>query len=895
MQITRLRTEYKYNPQGLDVLKPRLSWIIETDVFNTLQVAYRITAAASPDELNNNISLFWDSGKIHSDQSTHVEYNGSTLKPEQRIYWKVQVWDNHNNQAQSNEEAFFEMGLLNNSEWKADWITTGLHEDTSKSSPCTYLVNQFNISKEIKNARIYASALGLYEISLNGEKIGDEVFTPGWTSYQQRVQYQVFDVTKQIHTGKNAIGAILGDGWYRGYLAWQGNKNTYGDKTSLILQLKITHTDGSESLIVSNDKWKSNTGPIIQSDIYNGEIYDSQLEIEDWNTPGFDLSNWTNARVLNHSKSILVDSVGVPVRVIQTIKPIKKIITPKGEIVFDFGQNIVGWVRFSLQGNRGEGITISHAEILDQEGNFYTANLRGIKCEEKYTFKGTGVETYEPRFTFHGFRYIRISNYKGQVSCDDILGCVVHSDMEPTGTFECSNQLINQLQSNIQWGLRGNFLDVPTDCPQRDERLGWTGDAQVFAPTACFNMNTAPFFTKWMKDFPVEQKKNGNIPWVVPNVIPDGGGTGWSDGFGATGWSDAAVIIPWEIYRSFGDIRILENQYQSMKGWTDFMIHNSTDRYIFDYGFHFGDWLSFAEYYSYNYNAPDYGYAGAHTEKELIATAYFYYTTGLMEKIATLLNKIDDAQKYASIRPKIKEAFKHEFVTQNGRLTSNTQTAYAIALAFAIMPDELRHIAAKRLADDVRYFGHLTTGFLGTPLLCDALTDNGYPDLAYLLLFNDRYPSWLYPVTMGATTIWERWDGIKPDGSFQSTGMNSFNHYAYGAVGKFLYSKVAGLNYDNTTPGYKKINIKPYISDKLDYALASLLSPYGHIKSKWSRNNKGITLEIEIPANTTATIYYPSIKKETITINNKPLKDVTIKNASSIFTVGSGKYTIKEN
>lgn len=902
MEVLNLKTEYKNNPIGIGVLEPRLSWEIQSDVDFTIQTAYRIKVANSIDDISSESNLLWDSGKVESDQSIHINYSGDKLRSSQRVYWQVEVWDNHDNHTTSAEEAYFELGLMNTSDWKATWITPDFDEDTSKSTPCPYLLRQFTLEKEIKSARVYVSALGLYELSLNGEKVGNEVFTPGWTSYQKRIQYQVFDVTQQINKGDNAIGAILGDGWYRGFLVWQGNKNTYGDKTALIAQLKIEYVDGSEELITTDDHWKSTTGPILQSDIYNGEIYDATKELTNWNIPKFNTSNLSGVKTLDHPKSVLVSSDGVPVRIVQSIKPIKKFTTPKGELVFDMGQNMVGWIQFKLKGNKSDIITINHAEVLDREGNLYFANLRGIKCEEQYTFKGEGIETYEPRFTFHGFRYVKISDYPGEININDILGQVVHSDMDSTGSFECSDPLINQLQSNIQWGLKGNFLDVPTDCPQRDERLGWTGDAQAFAPTACFNMNTAPFFTKWMKDFPVEQKEDGSVPWVVPNVVPDGGGTGWSDGFGATGWSDAAVIIPWEVYQAYGDIEILNTQYESMKAWTEYMIHHASDRYIFDHGFHFGDWLSFAEYYSYNYNAPDYGYAGAYTEKDLIATTYFYYTTGLMEKIAKLLENKEDERKYAVIRPKIKKAFEHEFVTNSGRLTSNTQTAYTLALAFDIMPNNMREIAAKRLSDDVCYFGHLTTGFLGTPLLCQALAENGYPEIAYKLLFNKRYPSWLYPVTMGATTIWERWDGIKPDGSFQDVGMNSFNHYAYGAIGKFLYSYVAGLNYDESKTGYKHININPIPTEQLTYAKASLMSMYGKVKSKWSWNkNNFLKIEVTIPPNTLAQVHYPSPEFNKIKINEKDpysldsVSSINREATKTIFLIGSGTYTFELN
>ena len=854
MNVKNLRTEYKINPLGIISSNPRLSWELDAKKENSLQTAYRIKVASTPEALKND-QLVWDSDVVTSAQSVFVKYEGPQLVSGQRLYWQVTVWDNQGNQASSDETAYWEAGLLTSGEWRAAWISPGWEEDRSQSNPCPFFRKEFNVNKQVVKARIYASALGLYELYINGSRVGKDYFNPGWTTYNKRIQYQVYDLTALLKQGKNALGVVVGDGWYRGFFGFQGKRNLYGDKAGLIAQLEITYKDGSKEYILSDPSWKSSKGPLLKSEIYHGELYDARLEIAGWANPGFDDSNWEKVNTLNQSGKVLVPTEGEPVRITQTIKAIKKFVTPRGELVFDFGQNLVGWVRFRLKGERGQAIVLHHAEVLDQEGNFYTDNLRAAKAEDAYIFKGEGIEEYEPRFTFHGFRYLRLSGYSGEICLDDIEGRVVHSDMEEIGEFECSDLLINRLQQNIQWGLRGNFLDVPTDCPQRDERLGWTGDAQAFAPTACFNRNTGAFFTKWMKDLQLDQKEDGNVPWVVPNILKDGGGTGWSDGFGGTGWADAAVIVPWTVYQSYGDLQILENQYESMKAWEEYMIRHSGSRYIFDYGFHFGDWLSFAEYYTYNYNAPDYGYAGAHTEKDLIATAYFYHTTSLMSKIASLLGQKEDAERYAGLLPKIKEAFHQEFITPNGRLISGTQTAYVLALGFGLIPDEEREAMAKRLADDVRYFGHLTTGFLGTPLLCRVLSDNDYPDLAYQLLFNKRYPSWLYPVTMGATTIWERWDGIKPDGSFQTVGMNSFNHYAYGAVGQWLYSTVAGLNIDPLQPGYKHSIIKPCPTKQLNYARASLKTMYGLLLSSWEIKGEEVIYKFSIPVNTSATIY----------------------------------------
>ncbi|MBN2213842.1 MAG: family 78 glycoside hydrolase catalytic domain [Bacteroidales bacterium] len=886
--VVNLRTEYKTNPVGIDEMHPGLSWEVVSDERSVMQTAYQIWASLSPDGLKSDKSLYWNTGKKLSEQSVHIPYAGTELKSGQRIWWKVKIWDNKGRESDWSEPAFWEMGLLNESDWKASWIEPDIQEDVSVSTPCPFLRKEFRLKKNIRQARIYVTCHGLYQLNLNGEKVGDQLFTPGWTSYHKRLQYQVYDVTKQVQEGPNAIGVILGDGWYRGYLVWEGNRNLYGDKVALLLHLRVIYEDGSEEYILSNDTWKAATGPILKSDIYNGETYDARLEFNGWDRPGFNDKLWSGVLVKDYSKEILIASEGPAVRITQTIKPIEKIITPKGELVFDLGQNIVGWVQFKLKGAAGTKITLRHAEVLDKDGNFYTDNLRAAKAEDKYIFKGEGLETFEPHFTFHGFRYIQVKDYPDEISPDDISGRVIHSDMTPTGDFECSDTLINRLQKNIQWGLRGNFLDVPTDCPQRDERLGWTGDAQAFAPTACFNMDAASFYTRWMKDFIADQNADGAVPWVVPMVVGGGAGTGWSEGYGATGWADAAVIIPWTVYQTYGDARILETQYESMKAWVEFMRKMSGDSYLVNKGFHFGDWLAFATTQS--------DYPGATTDKDLIATAYFYHSTSLLQKIAGILGKEQDAKDYTELKKKIQNAFQKEFITETGRLASNTQTAYVLALAFDLVPENLKASAARRLADDVRKFGHITTGFLGTPLISHVLTETGYPDLAYMLLFRKKYPSWLYPVTMGATTIWERWDGIKPDGSFQNAGMNSFNHYAYGAVGNWLYTKVAGISIDPEFPGYKHFIIKPYLTDKLYYAQAEYHSVYGDIKSQWDRKNDRLKLHIVIPANTTANIELPVRDITDITEGRTPiseLSEIIVKGITDnrvILYLGSGTY-----
>jgi alpha-L-rhamnosidase len=823
--------------------------------------------------------VLWNSGKVSSDKSVNVEYGGPELNAMQRVYWQVRVWDNNGKVTDWSEPAFWEMGILKPEQWTASWITMESELKTDSSPPAQYYRNEFATKKKVKAARVYVTSLGLYELFLNGAKVGDQLFTPGWTSFNKRLQYQTYDVTSMIQQN-NAIGAILGDGWYRGNIGWQDQRNYYGNQLALLVQLKIDYTDGTSETIGSDKSWLTSTGPIVESDIYNGELYDARLEMDGWANTDFDASKWESVGILNKPKNNLIAPQSVPVKAVERIKPIELIETPNGEMVFDLGQNMVGWIQIKMKGKKGEKVILKFAEVLDKEGNFYTDNLRSAKVTDTYIFKGDDEEIYEPKFTFHGFRFLKLEGLKEAPALEDITGVVIYSDMRPTGSFVCSDDLINQLQHNIQWGQKGNFLDVPTDCPQRDERLGWTGDAQVFAPTAAYNFDVAAFYTKWMKDLAADQLPNGKVPHVIPDVLKGGGGS--------TAWADAAVIIPWATYLAYGDKRILEEQYESMKKWVGFMQDQAGDDFLWIGGTHFGDWLAFATTRS--------DYPGATTEKDLIATAYYSYSSGLLAKIAEITGNSADAKKYATLSENIKKAFVKEFVTSSGRLVSHTQTAYCLAIGFDLLPDDLIPAAAKYLADDVTKMKHLTTGFVGTPLLCKTLSDQGYDDLAFMLLNRKDYPGWLYPVTQGATTIWERWDGQKPDGTFQSVGMNSFNHYAYGAIGEWLYTYVAGIQIDNDNPGYKHFFLAPHPGGGLTNVNATFESIHGEIKSAWKIDGENMVYEVEVPANTTATVILPTASIDNISINAASLKDDKSKGAQQVgkavqLNLGSGNYS----
>ncbi len=884
LAVKNLRCEYKVDPLGIDVRKPRLSWELASAEKGVIQTSYDVRVAASEAELAKG-KLIWDSGEQASDASIQVEYAGPALESGRIYYWQVRAADNHRHLSDWSRTARWEMGPLEAADWKAKWITPNLPEDEAKSNPSPLLRREFSVKKRVERARFYATAMGLYEISLNGNRVGDEYFTPGWTSYDFRYQYQTYDVTSLVKSGQNCLGAMLGDGWFRGSMTWDNKRSSYGKKLALLAQLVIIYTDGTQETVGSDDQWKAATGAVLASDIYNGETYDARLERAGWSEAGYNDREWMGVTVVEAPKAKLVAPAGPGVKKIEEIKPVKVFHTPAGDTVIDMGQNMVGWVKFRLTAPAGTTVTLRHAEVLDRVGNFYTENLRRAKQTIRYTSKGQGTETFEPHFTFQGFRYVAVSGWPGKLRAEDFSGIVVHSAIPRTGTFESSSSLLNQLQHNIIWGQKGNFLDVPTDCPQRDERLGWTGDAQVFAPTASFNHDSAGFYSKWLKDLALDQEDDGAVPFVIPNILSHETRKGES---ASAGWADASVVVPWTVYQAYGDKRILEEQYPSMKAWVEYMRRQAGQSYIWNTGFTFGDWLAFA--------TTDADYPGATTDKDLIQTAYFARSTELLARTAQVLGRKEDAAEYTELEEKIRNAFQKEFVTPNGRLSSDTQTAYALALVFGLLPESQQAGAAARLAADVRKFGHLTTGFLGAPALCQALSDYGYLDEAYMLLNRTEYPSWLYPVTKGATTIWERWDGIKPDGTFQDPSMNSFNHYAYGAIGEWMYRVVAGIGIDESAPGYKHILIQPRPGGGLSHASASVESMYGHVASGWEIADGKLTVRIEVPANTTATVRLPNARLEETSEGGQPLAgraDSTRARQAEdavVLEVGSGKY-----
>ncbi len=698
VQVSNLLCENFSNPVGLDVIQPRLSWQIISDKKNVMQTAYEIKVSAK--------SVVWNSGKINSDSSVHVAYKGSRLQSGTKYSWQVRIWDNSGKASAWSQSASWQMALLDPSDWKAKWIEQGFAEDTI-NRPTPLFRKEFKTDKKIKSATAYITSHGMYEGYINGKRIGDLYLTPGWTSYNKRLQYQTYDVTSQLTQGSNVIAMALGSGWYRSHLAWEDNKNVYGRDAALLFQLDITYSDGTKESVVSDESWKSTTGSIRYAEIYNGEIIDAREQRTGWRQAGYDASRWNGVTIKDYDKSMLIATQNEPVKKHETFTPVKIFTTPKGEQVVDFGQNLVGWVTIKARthlpdgpGRIGDTITISHAEVLDKDGNFYTDNLRAAKAQAIYILRGGGVEEFEPHFTFFGFRYIKVEGYPGELKPENFTAVALYSDMQPTGSFSCSNALINQLQHNIQWGQKGNFLDVPTDCPQRDERLGWTGDAQVFSRTASFNMNVNNFFSKWLKDVAADQLDNGSVPFVIPNVLGP-------NAAGSTGWADVCTIIPWNMYLAYADKRILEQQYPSMRKWVEFMKSKSNND-LWNMGFHFGDWLFYRPF-------DDNDGRSAVTDKYLIAQCFYAHSTQLLINAAKVLGKNEDAATYTALLQKVKEAFLKEYATANGRLVSNTQTAYVLALNFDMLPESQRSEAAQRLADNVMSYGnHLLSSTLGS-------------------------------------------------------------------------------------------------------------------------------------------------------------------------------------
>jgi len=1147
--LTNLRCEYREDPLGIDVTKPRLSWVIEarsqnaegalanpektgealtgmaegnTDVRSQKQTAYQVLVASAPELLANDQGDLWDSGKVASDQSIQVEYKGKSLESRMQCHWKVRVWDKDDKASKWSAPAFWTMGLLDSTAWRAKWIgydaayqatpeaaaddklmniqglkwvqvnggkdgrksylrrrielpegrkvrravlalyayhfceaavngvpvgqamhwdrtarldvTKALHsgvnvvtlvashtdpynpavigrlvlqfasgedlvipiDDKWKASqqaadgwetpsfddaawaaaevfdgtpwrgpeavsdlarlPAPYLRKDFTIGQPVKRAMVYVTALGVYELHLNGKLVGNDVLAPGWTEFRKRVHYQTYDVTAQVCKGGNTLGAILGDGWYASTLAHLGRRNIYGGRPRFMAQLVVELADGSTQVLDSDESWKAAFGPIRHADLLMGCELDNRLAMSGWDAPGFDDQAWSPVTAGGAAERMGVADVAQPLRaaikdgrlaftltnealggdpapgVVKSLelvyrlggdveqtqrfpenavielggagKPVSiqkatygvaddgggavmklqaSLVEPSRRIqelmavkvneprpgcwTFDLGQNMVGWVRLKVRGAAGQRITVRHGEMLNSDGTIYTASLRSCQATDFYILAGKGEEILEPYFTFHGFRYVEVRGLGEKPDADAVTGIVVHTPMRHTGSFECSSADLNQLYSNIIWGQKGNYLEIPTDCPQRDERMGWTGDTQFFAPTGAYNFDVAAFFTRWLTTCEDNQYADGTFPHVVPDIM--GGG-------GSTAWGDAALLCTYNIFRAYGDTRIVADRFAALERYMQWLA-TKTSNGISSVG-GFGDWLN----------------AGGSAKTEAIDTAYHAYLAQIMSEMARAIGRNDDAARYAKRHEEVKAAFVREFLQADGSLKECSQTGYALAFSMNLLPADMREKAAAKFVDEIKRFDwHLATGFIGTPRLLPALNAAGRNDVAYRLLLTDTYPSWLFPVKNGATTMWERWNGWTPEG-FGDISMNSYNHYAFGAVGEYLYGAVGGIK--AASPGYKTITIRPVIGEGLTWAKTSFDSMHGKIVSNWKREGDQLTMEVRIPLNTTATIHVPAKDAVAVTeggntlVKVKGVKFLRMENGAAVYAVGSGTY-----
>lgn len=870
MRIYNLRTNQIENPLGFELERLRLSWITENKQSNSLFQSYALVEIADDQDFKN---IIYESGKREDIDSLSFTPHVN-LEPRTRYYWRVSVWGDKGDFTTS-DIAWFETGKIDEP-WQAKWITPKLDKEIHP-----LMRKSFHLDNEVESARIYISGLGLYHLEINGKKVGDEYLAPGFHAYDYWLQYQTYDVTDQLKQGENAIGVMLGNGWYKGRFGMDGGHyELYGDQFALIAELHVTLKDGTTTVIKSDDDWKCASSPITFSGIYDGEIYDATEEIKDWSLPKLNDHDWEQVLETEINTEKFIGRLSLPIKIMEERKPIERIITPAGETVLDLGQNMTGWLRFKVNLPKGEKVHLQFGEIL-QGGNFYQENLRTAKAEYQYISDGTN-RVVEPYFTFYGFRYVKLVGFGKNINLEDFTGCVIYSDIEETGHIETSNSLVNRLFQNAMWGQKGNFLDVPTDCPQRDERMGWTGDAQIFASTASFNMYSPAFFKKYMYDLREEQKRiGGSVPFVVPSIKPKGE-NGLASQHGSAAWGDAATIIPWTVYLHYGDKELLSEQFETMKAWVDYMKEqddNSGGKRLWQVGFHFGDWLALD-------GSDPTGFFGG-TETAYVASAYYYYSTQILVKAANVLGKFDLAEKYSRLAEEVKQSITNEYFTPNGKSSINTQTALILALHMDLVPEHYKERIAEDLRDKLAKDNmHLKTGFVGTPYFAPVLSKHGSSDDAYTLLLNEDYPSWLYAVKLGATTIWERWNSVLPDGNVSESGMNSLNHYAYGSIVEWMYRYMCGINPVEHAPGFREILFTPKPDSRLDYAKGTLDSATGRIETSWKINKDGsLRFTFKIPFNTKATVVLPDTEVEKISIKDKngsPIKLVLKQNATNV-------------
>lgn len=846
MRIFNCKTNRITSPLGFAMDSATLSWTTESDV-SQKQTKARVLVAMD----TAMTQIVYDS--TETDLSCTGVKLPLALTPRTAYYWTVQVWGDGGDTAIS-EVNYFETGKRDET-LRGEWITPPWTEHP-------YIRKSFQATA-VKKARLYIIGLGLYYLEVNGKKVGNDFLAPGCTQIDRLGQIYTYDLTEYLRDGDNALGVMMGNGWYKatfGASSVHLTKQTpFIDKFLLKAELRLTLVDGTEQVIATDESWRCAPSPIVEDSIYGGEVYDARLAIARWSEPDFDDSNWDTVTVTTaEGVGNLADRLSLPIVVKERIKPVEIIHTPANETVIDLGQNMTGWLSFRVNEPAGTVIKLQHGELL-QDDCFYNENLRSAKAEYVYISDGNEA-VVSPYFTFFGFRYVKITGNTKPIDVNDFTGCVVYSDLDETGFLTTSDPRINRLYLNAKWSQKDNFLDLPTDCPQRDERMGWTGDAQMFCKTACYNMDTYAFYRKYLRDIWTEQKDfGGRVGHVAPSFFRnyDDFSDFWQGG--SCAWGDAAVIIPWILYEHFGDTAILEECYQSMTGWVNWIdrtVLNADG--LWEYGFKFGDWLALDGDLSKN----DGCYGG--TDTTYVASAYLKYSAQLVAKAATVLGRTDDAAYYQAISDRTKTAMQKAYFSADGTISIRTQTAHVLALVFGLATKEQRPAVGKALIELLKESDmHLRTGFVGTPFLCQSLSDAGYSQAAYTLLFQDDFPSWLYEVKMGATTIWERWNSVLPDGKISGTGMNSLNHYTYGSIVQWMYEHICGLTL--TSPGFKTFKIRPEFSSRFTSVSMRYDSPMGAIETGWEQTDGGYTVTVTVPFDTTAVLELPG--KQPLTLS----------------------------
>jgi alpha-L-rhamnosidase len=882
IKVTGLSIEYLSNPIGIDVEKPRFSWIIESKEHNVQQAAYQILVASSPEKANGAMGDIWNSGKIISSNSVLIPYAGDALLSGKRYYWKVRTWNQDGTVSVTSDTAFWEMGLLAKNDWKGKWISAPKVFDWANLKNHRKLLIQnpeiqdttfapqfrrsFSLTKKVVRARLYLSGLGYNVSYMNGQKIGDHQLDQAFTRYDKTVLYSTFDVTGLLHPGENVLGVVLGNGWYNMITndVWGFNKASWRSDPALIAQMEIIFQDGSRQTISSDETWKVAPGPVFFNSIRQGEFYDAGKETPGWNTGQFNEAHWYSAVEVSGPAGTLRAQTIQPVKITDTLVP-KTVTEPKpGIYVFDLGKNIAGFAQLKIKAPAGTEIILKYSERLLKDGTADQQDIAqhvagGVVQTDKYICKGEGVEVWHPCFVYHGFQYIEVSGLPARPGKETITGLRIHTAFESAGNFECSNELFNTIQQNAVSSYQSNFMGYPTDCPQR-EKNGWTGDAHLAAEMGLYNFKAANGYTKWLGDIADEQRQTGELSAIVPTA---GWGYFWGNG---PAWDNAMVLIPWYLYEYSGDQRILERMYPHIKRYVDYLGTKATD-HIVKIGL--GDW------------AP----AKTKTPAEITSTSYYYVDALLTSKIASILGYAGDQNKYKELAGTIKDAFYRHYYKGNGIYDAGSQTALACALYQGLSSDSLLTVnalvsAVKKSAD------HLDCGMLGTKYLLHALSDNGHADVAYKIVNQHTFPGWGYWADQGATTLWEQWDGTE-----------SHNHIMFGDVSAWFYKNLAGIAPDDDQPGFKRISFKPYFAEDLKWVKASHQSMYGEIKANWSRKNKSIYYEITIPGNTTGEIILPGNKK--LFIDDKPLsrsafvKNIVVQGSETRFLLGSGHYVIR--